>query len=177
MTAAIIKSIKHEDDIFLGYKRAVFADSSCKDILDHFDIYRDCSFEQTNAAEPCILRRGTQLCEKCQLKFEFRNIVDSKLAPKDMDCLSCISSAVLDQRENEVFLKYTQFRSYINRGCMSQSRDVTLRFRRSYHSITSVNIILDIHFHPFSGPSRPCIHSRPISLFSTYVVRCQHRCP
>jgi len=73
--------------------------------LDQFDIFKDCSsvlHEPSNAAEPCILCRGTQLCEKCQLKFEFRNILDSKLAPKDMDCLSCISSAVLDLNEDEV---------------------------------------------------------------------------
>ena len=105
VTAAVIKSIKNEDDILLGYKRAVFADKSNKGILDQFDIYNDCSsvlYEQTNAAEPCILCRGTQLCEKCQLKFEFRNILDSKLAPKDMDCLSCISTAVLDLSKYEI---------------------------------------------------------------------------
>jgi len=105
VTATVIKSIKHEDDILLGYKRAVFADSSNRGILDQFDIFKDCSsvlHEPSNAAEPCILCRGTQLCEKCQLKFEFRNILDSKLAPKDMDCLSCISSAVLDLNEDEV---------------------------------------------------------------------------
>ena len=100
-----IISIKNEDDILLGYKGAVFADSSNKGILDQFDIYKDCSsvlYEQINAAESCILYRGTQLCEICQLKFDFRNILDLKLASKDMDCLSCISSAVLVLSENEV---------------------------------------------------------------------------
>eukprot|EP00979_Chaetoceros_neogracilis_P007028 scaffold1460_cov256-Chaetoceros_neogracile.AAC.9 len=109
VTVAVVNAINNKDDILLSFKRAVSADGANKGILDQYAIYKvpslsstNIPFEQSvNKNTPCILCIGNLSCELCQLKFEFRNILDSKLETTNMNCLSSISSAVLKLSKDE----------------------------------------------------------------------------
>jgi len=103
VTAAVIKATDNLDDINLAYQRAITADSYNEIILQQFEIFNRCVHPKSLGEQKdrfdkvgCMLCTGGNLCEKCQLKNDFRDIITAKMDIEKQHSLGELSSVLLD---------------------------------------------------------------------------------
>ncbi len=107
VTAAIVKADNSADDLKVAFERSLAANPANEGILRNFKVYRDMSSnKKTKGGKEvlsgnvldqigCILCAGGMLCEICQMKNDFRDII-GKRAKGSSPCLEAIVRILLD---------------------------------------------------------------------------------
>ncbi len=93
VTAVILGSNSNMDDLTMAYRRAVAADPYNAMILRQYDIYKGVDQQiQIDTKDAlsvgCLLCIGETLCPLCQLKNDFRDILEGRNSTLFLDHIS-----------------------------------------------------------------------------------------